>query len=512
MDRQHQGNVVLTALAAALSACTLGPSYHRPAVPTPQTWSGTASDSAAHFEVTNAPLAAWWREFHDPELDRLVTAALRDNLDIRAAAARIVQAREQRNETAAGLLPTLNAKAEAERYGIPRAIREQLNGAESSLEKGGTLPAGTTLPPVPSYLDLYQLGFDASWELDLFGGTRRAVEAANAQTQAAVAERRAAVVSVLAELGNDYAQLRATQARLAVTERSVSIEQGLLDLTQSQHMAGLASDVDVAQAQTQLASTRAGLPPLQQQVLASIHAIAVLVGQLPESLETELGVVGPVPASPPEVPIGLPSTVLTQRPDIAQAERTLAAATAQIGVSQAARFPNVSLTGSAALTSIELDRLLRASNLYYSLGGSFTAPLFDAGRLAAAHRAAIAAAQVAQLQYQKTVLQAFAETEDALRGYDADLAQLKDLETARDASRRALERATDLFERGIASYLQVLTADQSLAALEGQLAQAEGARVQALVALYKALGGGWQVTEVAAADGAQGGGSSYHFR
>jgi NodT family efflux transporter outer membrane factor (OMF) lipoprotein len=496
----------LLALAAMLCACTLGPHYQRSTVPTPRSWSGTAGEAATHFELTSAPLAAWWRDFHDPELDRLVSAALRDNLDIRAAAARIVQAREQRNETAAALLPTLNAKAEAQRYGIPRAIREQIDGAESSLEKGGTLAAGTTLPRVPSYLDLYQLGFDASWELDLFGGTRRAVEAANAQTQAAIAARRGAVVSVLAELGNDYAQLRATQARLAVTERTVSIEQGLLDLTESQRMAGLASDVDVAQAQSQLASMRAGLPPLQQQVLASIHAIAVLVGQLPESLESELGVAAAVPASPPTVPIGLPSTVLTQRPDIAQAERTLAAATAQIGVAQAARFPNISLTGSAALASTELDRLLRAGNFYYSLGGSLTAPLFDAGRLAAAHRAAIAAAQVAQLQYQKTVLQAFAETEDALRGYDAELAQLRDLEAARDASRRALERATDLFERGVASYLQVLTADQSLAALEGQIAQAEGARVQALVTLYKALGGGWQVSELAAAQGSPGGG------
>ncbi|MFI4982809.1 MAG: efflux transporter outer membrane subunit, partial [Nevskiales bacterium] len=298
-----------------------------------------------------------------------------------------------------------------------------------------------------------------------------------------------------AELGNDYAALRATQARVAIAHHTVDVETSLLELTRSQKGSGLASELDVARAQGQLDTTMAQLPLLEAQRLQAVHAIAILLGRLPETTDDELTADAPQLPLPPAVPMELPSAVLQNRPDIQQAERELAAATAQIGVAEAERFPSLSLTGSTGLASSQLDQLLRHSNWTWNAGASLSAPIFEGGRLQAQQRAAEAAAQQSDLQYRKTVLQALRETEDALQGYAAQIQHYDSLADAVAAGQVSLARATDLYRAGLGNYLDVLDADRSLAQLQDQLAQGGQDRVQQLIALYKALGGGWQAGE-----------------
>jgi multidrug efflux system outer membrane protein len=324
------------------------------------------------------------------------------------------------------------------------------------------------------------------------------VEAANASTQATVAARRGVIVATLAELGNDYMQLRGTQTRLGIAEHTIEIQQTLLELTQSRHDAGMASDLDVAQARAQLQTSQAATPALRSQILQSIHAVALLLGRLPESMEQELSASREMPATPPTIPIGLPSDVLQNRPDIQQAERQLAAATAAIGQAEAERFPSLSLTGGTDLVSTQLNQLLHRGSWSWDVGASLTAPIFEGGRLAANQRAAQAAADQSVLQYRHTVLQALGETEDALESYADASAQQAALQAAAQSQQVALDRATQVYRAGLGNYIDVLDAQRSVASVRDQQAQSEEQRLAALVAIYKALGGGWQDQEASA--------------
>ncbi len=472
-----------------LGACTVGPSYHRPVPDRPDHWSAGGA-VVAQEPAANAGLNQWWTQFHDDVLDRLVQSALHDNLDVQIAAARIVQARAQRDVVAGAELPTLSGNAQYTRYRIPDGIT-RLPG-EVLAPAAAVDPALVSAIRIPSYLNIYQLGFDASWELDLFGGTRRAIEAANASTQAAVAARRGVIVSTLAEVGNDYLTLRSTQQRLAIAQHTLATEQLLLELTQSRHASGLASDLDVEQAQAQLETSRAALPDLQAQVLQSIHSLAVLVNRLPEDLEPQLADAAPVPPTPPAIPIELPSELLESRPDIQQAERNMASATAAVGQAEAQRFPSLSLTAGTSLVSTQLHELLHHDSWTWNAGGSLTAPIFEGGRLAANQRAAESFAQQSALQYRQTVLQAFRETEDALQSYGAASDRLAALQTAARADHVALDRAAQLYRAGLGSYIDVLDADRTASSADDQIALAQQAQTTGLVAVYKALGGGWQ--------------------
>jgi NodT family efflux transporter outer membrane factor (OMF) lipoprotein len=465
----------------------VGPNYHRPETPQPDHWSGSSAVSAAEPAAGEAALAHWWRQFHDEQLDQLIQSALKENLDVQIAGARIAESRAQRDIVAGAELPTVGGSAQYTRYRLPGAITRLPGEVLAPVD-----PTLASSVRIPSYLNLYQLGFDASWEIDLFGGTRRAIQAADASTQAAIAAQRGVVVSTLAEVGNDYLALRATQQRLAIAEHTLDTEQLLLELTQSRHNAGLASDLDVQQAQAQLEASRATLPALQAQVLQSIHALAVLVNRLPEDLETPLSPSALPPPVPPTIPIALPSELLQSRPDIQQAERTLAAATAQVGIAEAQRFPSLSLTAATSLVSTQLNQLVHHDSWTWNAGGSLTAPIFEGGRLAANQRAAEATMQQTELQYRQTVLQAFRETEDALQNYGAASERLRALQTSARAQRLALERATQLYRSGLGSYIDVLDADRTAASADDQIAIAQQDQATALVAIYKALGGGWQ--------------------
>ncbi len=456
-------------------------------MPQPDHWSGADQARLTADAAPESVLANWWEQFQDPQLNALIASALADNLDIQAASARIAQARAQRDVVAGAELPTVSGNAQFTRYRIPDAIQRLPQQALA-----GADPGAATAFKIPSYLNLYQLGFDTSWELDLFGGTRRAIEAANASAEAAEAARRGVVVATLAELGDDYLALRATQARLRLAEHTLETEQTLFELTQNRQHNGLASQLDVEQAHAQLELSRASVPMLRAQVLQSIHALAMLLGRLPEELEQQLSETAPLPPAPPTIPAGLPSQILERRPDIQQAERQLAAATAAVGVAEAQRFPSLSLTAGTSLVSTQLSELVHHDSWTWNAGGSLTAPIFEGGRLAANQRAAEAAATQSTLQYRATVLQAFREAEDALQNYAAARDQLAAIQTASQAQHVALDRATQMYRAGLGSYINVLDADRSAASADDQVELTQQQQAHAVVAIYKALGGGWQ--------------------
>lgn len=495
MNRSVLQPLVAALAAAGLAGCVLGPDPKTLAVETPPAWS--AADAAA---ADPQALAEWWRGFEDPELDSLVARTLAGNLDLQSASARIAQARAQRDAQFGGLFPSLSGTGSYKRYKIPDGIKDQLGqSGQGSQQQGGQSGSGSGGQDkgisIPGYLNIYQLGFDASWELDLWGGARRGIQAANASLAAQVYARRGAVVSVLAELGTQYGSLRGTQARIALAERNLAIGQQLLELTQDLAHHGFKSDIDVAQARGNLETTRASLPPLKAAAAQAIHAIAVLVGVLPESLETELGAPGAELHAPPSIPAGLPSQLLANRPDIRQADDQYVAATAQVGVATAQRLPSLSLTGSTGYASGQLDQLVRAGSWTWNIGASVTAPIFDAGRLQANQRAAEASATQQEIAYRKTVLQAFGEVEDGLGNVGADAERDQALDAAIAANRDALNRATDQYRAGLASYIDVLDSERSLNSNADQQLQARQQHVRDLVAVYKALGGGWQAGE-----------------
>jgi NodT family efflux transporter outer membrane factor (OMF) lipoprotein len=476
--------LVLLLATMALSACTLGPDYARPEAPVPPAFSPPPSLAADPTQDPAKALAQWWKSFNDAELDRLVERALQQNLDIQSASARIAQARAQRDVAAGGELPQVSGSGSAQRYKIPEAISE--------LGSDLVPPDSGIGSPIPSYINLYRAGVDASWELDLFGGTRRSIESAAANTEAAVAAKRGAIVSVLGELGRQYSSLRATQARQALATHRVAIEQELLELAENRQQHGLANDVDVAQARGQLQTTQAALPTLDAQIAQSRHAIAVLLGQPPTSLDSELADAAPLPLAPPSVPVGLPSQLLLNRPDIQQADRQFAAATAQIGVAAAQRFPSLSLTAATGFASRELDDLLQRGSWNWNAGASISAPIFSAGRLAANQRSAEASADQQRIAYRRSVLQALQEVEDVLAGYGAEQSRQASLSGARDSAQYALERVREQYRVGLVPYLQVLDADRTVAQAEDALLQSDAQRSELLLRLYKALGGGWQ--------------------
>ncbi len=480
--------VVASVASLMLAGCLVGPDYVVPTTPVPPRYSAVASEATDAGAADPAPaLAQWWRAFKDPLLDGLIASALADNLDIRSAGVRIQRARAQLEGADAELFPSVSATGSYQRYRIPDALRDLASQQQAPVTEGFQ---------VPKTLKAYRAGFDASWELDWWGGTRRAIQAAQAAAEAAWFARRGAVVSTLAEVGNEYASLRATQARVAIAQRRQASEEQLLALTRDRQQHGFASDLESAQARAQLETTRAQLPPLQAQSMQHIHALAILLGRLPESMEQELGASSSTLVAPPEVPVGLPSTLLANRPDIRQADRQLAAATAQVGVATARRLPSLSLTAGAGYASGALKDLLKADSRSWNESVSLTAPLLDFGRLAANQDEARAAMVEASLQYRQTVLRAFQDVEDGLQAHTAARLRQQSLSAANDAGRLALQRSTEQFKAGLASYLAVLDADRSLAAAEDQLALADQTQIQQLIRVYKALGGGWQAGEL----------------
>jgi multidrug efflux system outer membrane protein len=465
------------ALAGILGAggCVVGPDYQRSPASAPATWDAPVANGLT--DKVSAP-SSWWASFNDVELDSLIQRATQSNLDLRVAEARLRQARAVRGGSAANFMPAVNATASAAR-------------AKQSQNQPffGALP----LPPnFPFEYSVYQVGFDASWEIDLFGGKRRALEAATAEWEGAIEARNDAMVSLLAEVARNYVELRGAQQRISIARRDLKLQEEALELTRARLQGGVATDLDVTRTAALLAGMQAAIPPLETAERAAIYGLAVLIGQQPGKLVTELSPPGALPPAPPEVPIGLPSDLLRRRPDVRRAERQLAAETARIGVAKADWFPKISLTGDAGYESVSVSKWFEPASRFWSIGPSVQWNALDFGRVRAQVGAQTAVQEAALATYQKAVLVSLQEAENAIVAYAQEQNRHRALADAVAENRRSLELADSLYRNGRVNFLDVLDARRSLFQADDQMAVSDQAVSLDLIALYKALGGGWE--------------------
>jgi NodT family efflux transporter outer membrane factor (OMF) lipoprotein len=513
---------ILTALG--LVGCTVGPNYHAPKAAVESRFGEVASVSATQPSLpTTRPvqITEWWATFHDPQLDSLINRAVKTNPSLVQAESRIREARAQRVIAGAGEFPTVNVdsgyqhargsskvvfplsaftggsatkgKAQPSRVDSPSQAPITSGGAGSSTGAGVPLsPLGLGgLPGVTT--DLYQAGFDASWEIDIFGGVRRSVEASSADFEAAVEDRRDVLISLLSEVARNYIDLRGYQRQIDIAQENLHSQQQSLALTEDRFRAGVTTQLDVARARAQVATTAAGIPSLDAQVHDTIHRLSVLLGEPPIGLMAELLTTQPIPLAPAEVPIGMPAELLRRRPDIRRAERQLAAATARVGVATAQLYPRFSITGSFGFDATKFARVASWPARYYAIGPSVTWPIFDAGRIRANIRVQNEAVNQSLSIYEQTVLVAMQDVEDALVDYSREQQRHQALAEAVAANHLAVDLATQQYQQGVVDFLTVLEAQRSLYGAQDSLARSENQISADLVALYKALGGGWEI-------------------
>ncbi len=466
-------------LLTMLFGCAVGPDYHPPKTEVPPDWDGQAAVTPAHpSKTTTNPvtLVEWWNAFNDPTLSSLMEMAMRANLDVRQAEARIRQARAARGVAGAPLWPQVDASAIYQR-------------SQGSSETGG----GGAIATAGGLRELFQAGLDASWELDIFGGTRRGIEAATADLKAAVEDRRDVLITLAGDVGTNYLNLRGFQQQIAIAQKNLAAQKKTADITHRRFEAGFVSRLDVANADAQVATTEAQIPILESSARAAIYSLGVLLGREPAALAKELSKESPIPPTPPEVPVGLPSDLVRRRPDIRRAEAQVHAATARIGVATADLFPRFFLTGSFGFSSNDLTRLGNLSNSkFWSFGPSVTWPVFAGGRIRANIEVQNALEEQALVTYQKTVLTALQDVETALVAYAKEQEHRKSLAAAVASNRQAVDLAMKLYVAGKTDFLNVLNAQRSLFATEDALTQSTRTLGTNLIALYKALGGGWE--------------------
>jgi multidrug efflux system outer membrane protein len=422
----------------------------------------------------------WWSSFQDPELDSLIERAVRANLDLKIAASRLLEARAARGVARSALLPTVESSDSQQRVrgGLTQGIFRPNAGSQSSLL-------------APYQTNIIQQGFDASWELDFFGGKRHALEAATADVAAAAEARRDTLVSLLAEVARNYGELRGAQRRLEIAGNNIALQTDTLELTKVRAEAGLGTELDVERQISQLAATQALVPALESASQASIHRLSVLLGEEPGTLAGELTATKPLPATPPVVPVGLSSDLLKRRPDVRRADAEVSAASARVGVARSDFFPKITLTGSAGRQGTSFSGLTLGAGNFFAVGPAIKLPIFTGGRLRANMETQKQRLSQAQLAYQSTVLRSLEETENALTAYGREQERRERLQAAARASRESTHLANELYTRGLADFLSVLDAQRQQLAIEDDLAQSDTAVVTNLVALYKALGGGW---------------------
>jgi multidrug efflux system outer membrane protein len=466
-----------------LAACTVGPNYETPQLSTPAIFQEMPPPGAAPFSqpvAVDADLAQWWRQFQDAELERLVARALAQNLDLMSAASRIRQAREQEIVQGAAGLPAVNATGSAVRFHSNSSPLASLGGG--SAMQGGSM--GTDLT-------LFSAGFDASWEIDVFGGVRRGVEAARANSEAAVWQLHDGEVSLSAEVANDYVMLRAAEARIALLQSALQRERETLGIIQARATVGFVTELDVNQQTAQVESTASQLPPLEAQARAMVHALGVLLGEQPEAMTAELQSTAMIPSGPATLPVGLPSDLLRRRPDVREAERRLAAATAQVGVAVAQLYPKFNLLALASFAANSLGGLFSSDSFSAGGVGLVSWPIFTAGKSRANVRINEEQQNQAYLAYRQSVLKALQDAEDSLSRYTAEQQRLASLQNSITAASSSFAIAQDQYRAGLATYLNVLTAETALLNAQDLEAQSRAALSANLVSLYKALGGGW---------------------
>lgn len=495
-------------LLLSLGACTVGPDFLRPSAPEIPAWRNGEKGGPAVTQTTN-PDPRWWNSFKDPVLTELIETAIRDNLDLQQAVLRVMESREGIVTARAAGLPMLNGTGSymREQLGIKgilesRGVYGQLNTlADQSSTSSGSLsglgaqagPAvSRTLNQLTQPIDLFQYGLSASWELDLFGRVRRSVEQARASTEASEEASNDALTMLESEVAQAYVQLRGAQALTISQNNNIRSAQSSLDLTQRRQRQGIATALDVDQAQTQLLTYQRQLPDYEKQEQQAVNRLNVLIGQPPGALDAKLASPAPLPALPSVVGVGVPSTLARRRPDLRQAEAQLHAATANVGVAVANFYPDVSLTGSLGLRATDASYLTNWASHFYSAGPSISLPIFQGGRLTANLRLARAQEIEAALKYRGTVLNALREVEDNLVAYRTDRVARDKLREVVRSGDDTLYLATSRFTHGMADYLQVLDSQRTLFSARQQLVQADMTLANDIVGLYRALGGGWE--------------------
>ncbi len=510
--------LLLTA-TLGLGGCAVGPDFKKPSLFTPASWFTTHPRPAAPISVvTAAPLdPAWWSVFNDPELTALENRVADANLNVRTATLRLAESRAQLRIALADQMPQLNGNASYTREKASNRGLLSLFGSPSSSSSVG--PTGTAgaygtsangtegnfgVVPIPGStststgssvstpFNLWQYGFDASWELDLWGRVRREIEGADASLEASADARRNGLLSVLAEVARDYINLRGEQTILGILNQNIASEQDSLTLTRQRYAGGVTTELDVDNAAAQLASTQSQLPQAQQQIAEQINALSFLLGETPGALTSELATPAPVPPVPPSVPVGLPSELARRRPDIRQAEAQLHSATADVGVAVADFFPRITLSGSLSLQALQFKNLGTWDARQYALGPSITLPIFEGGRLRGTLRLRQAEQQEAAINYQSTVLQALHDVDNALTAYADEQRRQQNLQQAVTSSARALSLARARYVAGVTDFLNTLEAQRTLLEAQQQAADSSVTLSMNLVQLYKALGGGWE--------------------
>ncbi len=463
----------LTACVALLlfCGCKVGPDFTPPRPAMPSAWVGATGTppTANQTEV----LRQWWTQFQDPTLDALIEEALKANLGIAGAEASLRQARALKGVAAGGLWPSVTASAGATRQGGP------------AYAPGG----GAT--------NLFTAGLDATWELDIFGGVRRNVESAEANVAAAAANLQDVQVSIAAEVALDYLMLRGNQQEIVTAQANLEVQRHTVEITTKLYKVGFDSGLDLANAQETVATTEAQIPVYETQARQALYALSVLLGREPGYLMERLSPTGDLPALPTTLPAGLPSDLLRRRPDVRQAEAQLHSATAQIGVAVADLFPQFSLGGGVGQASNHLDTLLHRANRSWFLGPAVSWPIFQGGAAISNIHAQEALRDVAFATYRQAVLTALQDVENALVAFEQEQKHYQSLSAAVAADHRAVDLSLALFREGQTDFLTVITAQRTLFADDSALTQSRENLGADLIAVYKALGGGWNVDQAA---------------
>jgi outer membrane protein, multidrug efflux system len=462
------------------TGCEVGPKYHTPNTPVPAQFEATTRPTTNPSSVADMQHTAWvdwWTKFNDAELTSLVSRSLGANHELKIAAARVLEARAVERVAQSELYPTLDLSA----------AFFQTHGSGA----GFGVPWG--LPGVDS--SFYHLGLTANYEVDLFGGIRRTIEAAGATAEATEDERRGVQVILLGEVASQYISLRALQARLEIANQNLADQRHTLAIVQKRLKNGLTPAFDLVRASAQVDATESGIPPLEAGIRQTIYALSVLMGEDPPTLTSELLTAAPIPPVPPEVPVGMPSELLKRRPDVMEAERLVAAATAVQGVATSDLFPHLVLGGDVGVESRKVNELFSQhdpSSGFYDNGPFAGWTIFDGGRRRANVDRAKAQVLAAINAYEATILQALQDVDSALVAYSQDQARRDSLSTLVAENQRALRIAQAEYSNGIIDLLDVLEVQRNLYASQDALAQATQTVSTDLVALYKALGGGWE--------------------
>ncbi|MBN1961794.1 MAG: efflux transporter outer membrane subunit [Deltaproteobacteria bacterium] len=455
-----------------LGACAVGPDYQRPQVSLPNQWHNLQQDSAPKIKQTSkSDLNKWWQLFNDSLLNQLIEQALNDNLDLQQAKARLQQARASRLAAIVELLPQASVSTSAAR---------RYSRANATL--------GSTT-------NQYSASFDASWEMDIFGGARRSVEAVTADQESFDAALDNTRISLCAEVARTYYEIRSLKLRVDIARKNLETQNQTLQLTKFRAEAGLVNTQDVEQATSNVEQTRAQLPTLEIQLLEAEHSLDLLLGQNPGTLHKQLHTATELPEIPNQIAVGIPADSLRQRPDIKIAERNLAAATARVGIATAALYPSLKLSGSIGVEALTLSGLGNSDGFFYSLIGGITAPLFHGGRLRAQVKVQDAIREQALLTYKQTILNALQEVENTLVALVRNTQKAETLTRAVTAAQNASNLAWQRYKAGVIDFQAVLNTERSLLSLEDNLASARIEKILTLIRLYKALGGGWREKE-----------------